>query len=106
MTAIVSNVAPTYVDGANNETMNRQGMLRTVADPAGSLVTITPSDATVYTPPLRAVYVGSTGNVAVLAVGDTVAVTFIGVPTGQYILVQCSKVMSTNTTATSLVGLR
>ena len=106
MNAIVSNLPPTLAGGANTLTMNTQGMLRTVADPAANLVAVTKSDDTVYSPPLRAVYVGSTGNVAVLAAGDSAAVTFVGVPTGQYVLVQCSKVMETGTTASSLVGLR
>jgi hypothetical protein len=101
-----TGLPPTLDAGINPPSQNLTGMARTGSDPAWSLVAITPSDSTVYDPPLRAVYVGATGNVAVRAIGDASAVTFIGVPTGGYVLAQCSRVMATGTTATSLVGLR
>ena len=79
-----------------------------------SAIAITPSDTTVYGPPvgsnggvLDALYVGATagGNLAVTTeAGDVV--TFIGVPIGTIIPVRCTKVMSTNTTSASIVGLR
>lgn len=52
----------------------------------------------------RALYVGTTGNVAVVAVGDTAAVTFTAVPVGWF-PVAVKKVMSTNTTASTIVAL-
>lgn len=65
---------------------------------------ITTSDATIYDPPLRALYVGGAGNVAIrTAQGDTVTLT--APPVGTLIdWVAIARVMSTNTTATLLVG--
>lgn len=72
--------------------------------PASSLVSITASDATVYTPALRAVYVGGGGGVTVVdTAGNTVLFSNIlsGTMLGPF---QVAKVMSTGTSATSLVG--
>ncbi|RWO34743.1 MAG: hypothetical protein EOS10_00115 [Mesorhizobium sp.] len=63
---------------------------------------VTPSDATAIK--ADALYVGVTGNVAVVTWRDT-TLTFVGVPAGTVIPITCKKVMSTNTTATSIVGL-
>jgi hypothetical protein len=77
---------------------------------ATGAVAITKSDTTTYTPQsggyLSALYVGGAGDVAIMPVGDTTAVTFSAVPAGTVIPVRCQKVMSTNTTATAIVGLR
>lgn len=51
-------------------------------------------------------YVGTGGDVAVVPAGSATAVTFKNVPTGAYLWVKTSKVMSTNTTATDIVGTR
>lgn len=73
--------------------------------PGTQLVAITKSDTTVYNPPLRGLWVGGTGDVALLAIGSTVAVTLSAVPAGTLIdLVMIEKVMSTNTTASLMVG--
>lgn len=101
-----TSLPPTLDAGMNPPSQNLIGMTRTVADPGWSLVEVTSSDSTEYDPPLRSVYVGGTGNVSVLAVGDTVAVIFYNVPAGGYVLAQCQKVMATGTTATLLTGLR
>lgn len=79
----------------------------TVAPGPGShLVAITKSDTTLYNPPLRALYVGGAGDVALLAIGDTIAVTLTAVPVGTTITsVMIEKVMSTNTSATLMVGI-
>lgn len=64
---------------------------------------VTPSNSTEVA--YSAIYVGSTGNVAVeTPAGDTV--TFVGVPTGGIIPICAVKVLSTGTTATSIVGLK
>lgn len=72
-------------------------------------VAIVPSDTTIYGPgnggPLSAIYVGVTGNVAVHTAGGS-TITFVGAPAGLIIPVRCDQVMATNTTATSIVGLR
>lgn len=53
----------------------------------------------------RALFIGGAGDVAVIAVGDTSAVTFAGLAAGSILPVQAKRVMSTNTTATSIVAL-
>lgn len=76
----------------------------TYSDPGDRLVAVTPSDATDLTG-ARAVYVGGTGNVALMAIGDSSAVTFTAVPVGAILPVRVSRVMATNTTATSIVAI-
>jgi len=51
-----------------------------------------------------ALYVGGAGNVAVTTAGGDV-VTFTAVPVGTILPVKTSLVMSTNTTATLILGL-
>jgi hypothetical protein len=69
----------------------------------GSAEAITPSD-TLNLPTPSIVYVGSSGNVRVTTPqGDTV--TFANVATGTIIPVQVLRVLSTGTTATSLVRI-
>jgi hypothetical protein len=70
---------------------------------ANELRAVTKSDSTIVN--CRALYVGGSGNVAIVAVGDTAAVTLEDVPAGTILPIACKKVMSTNTTATKLVAL-
>ena len=63
---------------------------------------VTPSDTTAQS--YRAIYVGGAGNVAVQTVGGN-TVTFTAPPVGSILPVEVQKVMSTNTTATLLIGL-
>lgn len=63
------------------------------------------NDSTVYTPPLVALYVGTTGNIKVDTVWGDSAVTFANVPVG-ILPVQVTKVYSTDTTASNIIGLR
>lgn len=65
---------------------------------------VTKSDSTVLK--FKRLYVGGGGNVAV-QLGDAAdsVVTFTAVPTGAYLDVTGNRVMSTNTTATAIVGL-
>ena len=73
---------------------------------ARDAIAITKSDATSYgLDYLDALYIGGAGNVAVVTAGGT-TLTFVGAVAGSIIPVQCQKVMATNTTATSIVGLR
>lgn len=67
-------------------------------------VAVTPSDSTVVDFNLG-VYVGVAGNVALIYAGTGSAVTFVGAAAGSIIPGHITKVMSTNTTATSIVGL-
>lgn len=74
--------------------------------PASKLVAITKSDSTDLTASkIRALWVGGAGDVAVIALNDTAAVTIASVPAGTLLPISVVKVMSTNTTATSIVGL-
>jgi hypothetical protein len=70
--------------------------------PAHGAVAVTPSDSTVFAI-TRSLYIGVSGNVAVhMADGQTV--TFASVPVGIF-PVQVDQVLSTNTTASSIVAL-
>jgi hypothetical protein len=70
--------------------------------PAKRYAAVTPSDATIVD--ARALYIGVTGNVAVLADAVSTAVTFTNVPVGIF-PVSAYKVMATNTTATGIIAL-
>ena len=75
--------------------------------PGTKLVAITPNDSTDLTSSkLRALWVGTGGNVAVIAFNDTAAVTLANVPSGTLLPVMATKVMATNTTASNIVGIR
>lgn len=78
-------------------------------DSAAHAVAVTPHDtnelAAVGGRTCRALYVGATGNVAVILRGDSAAVTFVGVPAGTLLPVNAKVVRSTATTATSIVAL-
>ena len=63
---------------------------------------VTKSDATVIR--AEALYVGTGGNVAVITRKGT-TITFTNVPSGTILPIACTKVMSTNTTASGIVGL-
>lgn len=67
--------------------------------PASHTATITPSDVTNY-PPARSIWVGGTGNVAVIHPNGS-TFTYVGVPVG-VLPVQNIGVMATGTTATNL----
>lgn len=75
------------------------------AGPGAHAVAITKSDTTVYTPPLKSLWVTTTGDIAIIPAGDTTAVTIAAVPVGWFQTpVMISKVMSTNTTAIISLG--
>lgn len=69
--------------------------------PALNAEAVTKSDSTTYTP-TSALYIGVGGNVAVTTEGGQV-VTFENVLGGTWIPLQVTKVMSTNTTASSII---
>ncbi len=73
---------------------------------ATRLVSITKSDSTDLTASkIRALWIGGAGDVAVIAFNDSAAVTISSVPAGTILPISVVKVMSTNTTASSMVGL-
>ncbi len=51
------------------------------------------------------IYVGATGDVAVLMMGDTVAVTFKAVPTGTFLPGAFKTILHTGSTATLMLAL-
>lgn len=67
-------------------------------------VAVTASDSTVL-PVTRALWIGGAGNVAVVFADGGSAVTLTGATAGSILPVKVTKVMSTNTTATSIVAL-
>lgn len=74
------------------------------ADPGDRLVAVTKSDSTDLTG-ARAIYVGGDGDLALMAINDSAAVTLTGVTAGTIIPVRVKRVMSTNTTATAIVAI-
>lgn len=74
-----------------------------------SAIAITKSDSTVYSAAnggeISGLYIGGLGDVAVVTSnGETV--TFSAVPVGTILPITVKQVMSTNTTATLILGLR
>jgi hypothetical protein len=65
---------------------------------------VTKSDTVGFSYIARALYVGTTGDVAVVGL-DGVAVTFTAVPAGALLPVMCIRVNSANTSASNIVGL-
>ena len=64
---------------------------------------VTPSDSVANA--FTCLFIGVAGNVAVKLRDDSSAITFLNVPAGSFLPVQTSFVMSTNTTATNILGL-
>jgi len=74
------------------------------SSPSPKHAPITKSDATTYDPPLRALYVGTTGNVVITDSFGNDA-TYKNVPDGGEIRgLLISKVKSTGTTAADMIG--
>ena len=74
-------------------------------EPFRAGVAVTPSDATLYTPPLDALYVGGGGNLALTGV-DGASYTLNAVLAGTIYNIQVAQVKATGTTATNIVALR
>lgn len=72
--------------------------------PATDAFAITPHDSTNFNENCRAIYIGGAGNIVVVTKQGN-AVTFTGVLAGTILPIRAMRVNSTNTTATSLVGL-
>lgn len=72
--------------------------------PASSGFTITPSDGADLAKATRAIYVGGAGSIRATFVGGG-TVTFTGLQAGVAYPFRVSRVFSTSTTATGLVGL-
>lgn len=72
--------------------------------PADDGLAVTPSDSVDLATDGRALYVGGTGDVALVTPKGTV-LTFVGVPAGTILPVRVRRVNSTNTDATSMIAL-
>jgi hypothetical protein len=72
--------------------------------PATRCDAITKSDTVDLARVTRGIYVGGAGDIAVIASSGTTA-TFSAVPVGTILPIRVSRVMSTGTTATLLIGL-
>ena len=76
--------------------------MATDTSPAANGAAVTKSDTTILPEAVRAIFVGGAGNVAVVTSGgDTL--TFSGVTAGTILLIRVTKILSTGTTATSMV---
>ena len=75
-----------------------------ITSPAQDGVAITPSDSSNLAAPVRGIYIGVTGNVALTTLGGT-SLTFVGCVAGTILPVCAIKVANTNTTATNLIGI-
>lgn len=76
------------------------------AFPLKNIFAITKSDSTTYDPPLTCVRVGSISGGAVLVAQNLegTSITFDGCVAGEIVWGPFTKIMSTNTTVSSIVG--
>lgn len=74
------------------------------SQPASLFFEVTKHDTNELTYVTRGLYVGGAGTVEAVDVDGTAA-TFVGVPAGTILPIRAKKVMSTGTTATSIVAL-
>lgn len=72
---------------------------------ARQLVSVTPNDSTPLAKLPKALYVGGAGNLSIIAVDDSSAVTLSNVPAGSIIPVRARIVRATGTTATGIIAL-
>lgn len=72
--------------------------------PAQDAFSVSPNDATDLQEVTRALYIGSTGDVAVIMKGGG-EVTYFGLAAGQLMPVRVVRVKDTGTTATNILGL-
>jgi hypothetical protein len=70
-----------------------------------NFLTVVPSDTTDTSRTAQlGVWVGGAGNLAVMGLYDTVAVTLAGIAAGTYVPGQFKRIMATGTTATLIVS--
>lgn len=73
--------------------------------PAYSAVPVTPDDSNDLTYLTRGVYIGGTGNLAVIMAGGQ-TVTFNGAVAGTILPIAVKRVLASGTTATGVVAIR
>lgn len=74
--------------------------------PSSSAFAITPNDDVDLTYPIRALYVGTGGDIVCILWDDTAEVTFANVLGGSCLPLQVKRILDTGTGASDLVGLR
>lgn len=72
--------------------------------PSKKVRTVAPGASDLPEGPCRALYIGTLGNVTLIAEGDVDEVTFVGVPAGSILPVRTRQV-SASTTASNIVAL-
>jgi len=75
-----------------------------LTSPARNAMAITPNDGTDLASVTRGIYVGVSGDIALVTAGGQ-TVTFKTAAQGSTIPIQAARVLSTGTTATNLIGL-
>lgn len=76
-----------------------------VSAPARRMVALTPTDGADLADVPKAIYVGTGGDINMIAAGDTAAVPLKNVPTGTILPVRAKRILATSTTASNLVAL-
>lgn len=72
--------------------------------PGDDAFAVTPSDTVTFAVAARALYVGTTGDVTLITKGGA-TIKFTAVPAGTVIPIRCTQVMTTGTTASTIVGI-
>ncbi len=85
-------------------TSNFTGRASSVNGPAGDFFAVTPNDTADLPQVTRALYIGTTGNLTIVAASGAQA-RFTGVPGGTVLPVRVARVLATGTDAGGLVGL-
>jgi hypothetical protein len=75
-----------------------------LVSPARSAFSISPSDSEDLEKVPRAIFVGGSGNISVIMVDGT-EVVFNNAQAGSFLPIRVSRIKSTNTTATNLIGV-
>ena len=81
------------------------GLSPSDAAPANDYVTITPNDSNDLNRVCRGLYIGTTGDLAIIGQPGSSAVTFSNVAAGTVLPLRASRVMATNTTAANIIAL-
>lgn len=85
-------------------TVGDRVFFRELTDPTNHVLAVTPSDTTAFTQFTRGLYIGGAGDVAVQTASNDTP-TFVGVLAGTILPVRVYRVLSTGTTATSILAL-
>lgn len=75
-----------------------------IASKAVAVTTAMKSDSTDLTSTMKGLYIGGDGDLKVVLVGDTVAVTFVGLVASTFLPIAVRRIWSTGTSATNIVG--